>query len=68
MPQPLAPTPPEARRRRPHWIAGTFYLILAVGGIVVAAQGKPAALFATLLCGLYAAYLYRGGRIVVWFW
>jgi hypothetical protein len=61
-------TSTQTRRRKPHWIAGTFYLLLAIGGIVLTTQGKPAGLILTLLAGLYAVYLYRGGRVVVFFW
>jgi hypothetical protein len=66
MPQPLAPMTPQ--RRKPHWIAGTFYLVLAVGGLIATAHGQLVGLLATILCGLYAVYLYRGGRVVIWFW
>lgn len=68
MPSPVAPDHQTAMRRRPHWIAGTFYLLLAIGGVIAAANGKPAALLVTAVAGLYAVYLYRGGRVVVWFW
>lgn len=59
---------PVRKRRKPHWFAGTFYLAFAVLGIVAAVQGVPSGLFVTVVAGLYALYLFRGGRIVIFFW
>ncbi len=55
-------------RRKRHTIAATFYLVMAVVGLVVAVTSSPAALVVTVIAGLYSAYLFRGGRIVVWIW
>lgn len=59
---------PETGRRRPHYIAATFYVLLAIGCLVVGADGKPASFLGAALLGAYAAYLYRGGRFVIFFW
>lgn len=57
---------PTAERRRPHYIAGTFYATVAAGCLLITPD-KPAALLGALLVGAYAAYLFRGGRIVIFF-
>lgn len=67
MPQPLA-SESSPRPRKTHWVAGTFYLLLAILGIVATVQGHAGGLLATALFGLYSIYLYRGGRFVVWIW
>jgi hypothetical protein len=51
--------------RRPQYIAATFYTLIAIGGIVLAATGEPTALLITVVAGLYAFYLWRGGRFVI---
>ncbi len=56
------------RRARTHYVAATFYTLMALLGIVGAIQGKPVTLIATVVAGLYAAYLWRGGRFVIWIW
>lgn len=55
-------------QRRPHWVAGTFFVLLAAVGVAMAVSGKPVTLFPAAVCGLYSVYLFRGGRIVIWFW
>jgi len=54
-------------RGKAHPIAGTFYLIIAIAGIAAAAGGAPAALIVTVLAALYSVYLFRGGRVVIFF-
>lgn len=68
MPQPLATDAQQAQRRKPHYVAATLYLLLAVAALVAAFSGKPSTLFVTLIAGAYSAYLFRGGRVVIWFW
>lgn len=68
MPQPLTPDAQSVRRRRPHYVAATFYALIALVGVIVACSGKPSTLVVTLLAGLYSTYLFRGGRVVVWIW
>jgi uncharacterized membrane protein YgcG len=68
MPQPLATDAQRVQRRKPHYIAATVYLLLAFFALIAAFSGKPSTLIVTLLAGAYSAYLYRGGRVVVWFW
>lgn len=64
---PAAYSPPSAQRPRPHYIAGTFWAIIAFAALVAAVQGQPASLLVTLLAGAYSTYLYRGGRWVIFF-
>ena len=52
------------RTRSKAWI---FYLVLTVASVFVVAVAGPQVLIATVLLGLYTVYLYRGGRIVVFF-
>ena len=63
--EPVGRPPGAAVRRSKAWI---YYGVLAVVSLVaipsIGWQGLlPAAVF-----GLYSAYLFRGGRIVIWFW
>lgn len=64
-----APTPVSsgrwARRRSWAWI---YYTFLTIVCIVLAVKGTPQTLIGAALFGLYAVYLYRGGRFVIWFW
>lgn len=68
MPQPLTPDAQRVARRRPHYVAATFYALIALVGVIVAIGGTPSTLVVSLLAGLYSTYLFRGGRIVVWIW
>lgn len=68
MPQPIATDTQRVQRRKPHYIAATVYMLLAVAGLIAAVSGNPSSLFVTLLAGAYSVYLFRGGRVVVWFW
>jgi hypothetical protein len=54
-------------RRKPHYIAGTFYALITIAAIIVAAQGKPATLIVAAITAAYSVYLFRGGRIVIFF-
>jgi hypothetical protein len=54
-------------RTRKRSIAWLFYAAICVACIVVAFQ-QPAALIGAAVTGLYAVYLWRGGRFVLWFW
>ena len=47
------------------WI---YYSIIACLGLVATVAGRPVGLVSFILCGLYARYLYRGGRVVIWIW
>jgi hypothetical protein len=53
------------RRRSRAWI---YYALLAVISLFIVPSAGPSVLVATVLCGLYATYLFRGGRVVVWIW
>jgi hypothetical protein len=52
------------RKRSVAWI---YYAILACVGVMVGFQ-QPSAFLAAIACGAYSRYIYRGGRIVIWFW
>ncbi|MFG1625088.1 hypothetical protein [Kribbella sp. NPDC049227] len=53
-------------RRSKAWV---YYAVLSVGALIaMPALGWWHALLAALGCGIYSAYLFRGGRVVIWFW
>jgi hypothetical protein len=57
---------PVARKRSAAWI---YYTFLSVASLFVVLTGQIAAgLGGFVAFGAYATYLYRGGRIVIWFW
>jgi hypothetical protein len=53
------------RRRSIAWV---YYAILAIAGIWIGFSAHIAALLPGVLCALYSAYLFRGGRFVLWIW
>jgi hypothetical protein len=53
------------RRRSVAWV---YYTILAVLAVVASFSVGPSAILPAVLCGAYATYLFRGGRIVLWIW
>ena len=53
------------RRRSKAWV---YYTILAFLSFIALCTGQVVGLAGMALFGLYAFYLYRGGRIVFWFW
>ena len=53
------------RARSSAWI---YYLLLALGNMILVFAGKPIGLLGAVLCGAYSYYIYNGGRIVIWFW
>jgi hypothetical protein len=58
---------PQVRTRRSKaWVYYTIITVLIVIGAISA--GKPVGLLGALVTGLYAVYLYRGGRFVLWLW
>lgn len=61
-------TAATVRRRRPHYIAGTFYLLIAIFGVVFGVSQQPSLLIGAAIAGLYSVYLFRGGRFVIWIW
>lgn len=58
-------TPGTPRRRSKAWV---YYTVLAVGSFITLCTGQIIGLAGMALFGLYAVYLYRGGKIVFWFW
>jgi len=53
------------RRRSKTWV---YYALLSLGGFIALCTGQLLGLAGMALFGLYTVYLYRGGRIVIWFW
>jgi hypothetical protein len=53
------------RRRSTAWV---YYAIIAVLGLAAVPSSHGVSLIVTLLAGLYATYIYRGGRVVFWIW
>jgi hypothetical protein len=65
MPPRSSPSPPSYGVRSKAWV---YYTVFAAASFIVLCTGKPVGLAGMVLFGLYARYLYRGGRIVFWFW
>ncbi len=57
--------PRTTRKRSKAWV---YYLILAIGSLIVLCGGHAIGLLGMVLFGAYSTYLYRGGRVVIWFW
>ena len=53
------------RKRSKAWL---YYSVLAVLSLFAIPSTHGASLLFTAAAGAYAAYLYRGGRIVFWIW
>jgi hypothetical protein len=53
------------RLRSKAWI---YYAGFAGLSLLAVFAGKPAGLIGFALFGLYARYLFRGGRVVIWVW
>lgn len=61
----FSPVRRGVRRRSKAWV---YYTVLAAGSLIELCAGHIAGLAGITLFGLYARYLYRGGRIVLWIW
>ena len=55
---------PSVRRRSKAWV---YYSCLAVAALFALPSVGATMLLTAGLCAAYATYLFRGGRIVVWF-
>lgn len=55
-------------RVRKRSLAYIYYGIVALICLIGTVSAGPVALLVAALMGGYAIYLYRGGRIVIWFW
>ncbi|MGA8744884.1 MAG: hypothetical protein WB507_03355 [Solirubrobacterales bacterium] len=55
----------EPKPRAKAWI---YYVVLAGLSFIALCTGQLAGLAGLVLFGAYARYLYRGGRVVIWFW
>jgi hypothetical protein len=55
----------KGRKRSRAWV---YYSLLTLGSLAATVAGHVAMLVGVLLFGLYARYLHRGGRFVIWFW
>jgi hypothetical protein len=58
-------TPQPVRKKRS--IAWIYYAVLSVAAGFAGFQA-PAVFLIALACGAYSAYLFRGGRFVLWIW
>ena len=56
---------PIRRRRSIAWI---YYAALTVLSLFAIPATSGGSLLVTVACGLYATYLFRGGRVVIWIW
>ena len=56
---------PHPPARSKAWV---YYLVLAILSLIATFTSGGVAILGALLFGAYSAYLYRGGRVVVWFW
>lgn len=60
---------PHGRPARRLSVARFYYAALAILGVVLAiAAHQPKVLIASAVCAVYAIYLFRGGRFVIWIW
>jgi len=48
--------------------AWLYYSVLTALSFVALCAGQIAGLAGMALFGLYARYLYRGGRVIIWIW
>ena len=48
--------------------AWVYYAVITALLIVGSIAGHPAGLVGAVVTGLYARYLYGGGRVVIWIW
>jgi hypothetical protein len=56
---------PAQKPRSKAWV---YYSILALASFIALCTGQLVGLLGMALFGLYALYLYRGGRFVFWLW
>jgi|GEM_PF-2996090 len=68
MPQEIGQGSTATRAKKRSTLAALFYTVLAIGSFVAVVTGTPAGLIGMVLFGLYSAYLWRGGRVVIFFW
>lgn len=63
----VARTVPRRTRRAQSsvWI---YYALLTLLCFIAGITGQPMGFVGMLLFGAYATYIYRGGRIIFWFW
>ena len=52
-------------RRSKAWI---YYTFIALALLLSIPSGGFSSAVGAVLSGLYAVYLYRGGRVVIWIW
>lgn len=61
----MASSKGKPARRSGAWL---YYAVLSVVTLFLTASTHGISLIFTALFAAYAAYLYRGGRFVIWFW
>ena len=58
----------ENQKRRRRSVAWVYYAILSAVGLYAGFDVNASLLIPGALCALYAVYLFRGGRFVLWIW
>jgi hypothetical protein len=58
-------TTPGRAQRSKAWV---YYALLTMASLIAVCTGQVMGLVGMALFGLYALYLYNGGRVVIWFW
>ncbi|HEX3680168.1 MAG TPA: hypothetical protein VHU90_10645 [Galbitalea sp.] len=58
---------PTSNKRKPRYVLGTFWIVVAILCFVAGFSGVWWAMLIGLACVAYAIYLYRGGRYGFWF-
>lgn len=66
-PTPTRPSAMPSTKRKPRYVLGTFWIIVAVGCFIAGFAGLWWAFLIALAAVAYAIYLYRGGRYGFWF-
>lgn len=69
-PETQSPRNAQVQRRRPHYIAGSFWALITLGAIFYTFSSAPGHLngiWIGLITLTYTIYLYRGGRWVIFF-
>lgn len=61
------PSALPSNKRRPRYVLGTFWTLIAVICLIAGFTGLWWAIVLGLLCIGYAVYLFRGGRFGFWF-
>jgi 1,4-dihydroxy-2-naphthoate octaprenyltransferase len=61
------PSALPSNKRKPRYVLGTFWIVVAIVCFIAGFSGLWWALLIGIACVAYAIYLYRGGRFGFWF-